>query len=682
MAIALFFFFQEPMQQQRDTQAQIKLHAAKNILHERVIRGHTALVQVAAEPQVADAMQQGDMAKLQNILIQYGNVYSFTTLLLAVDNNRIVLARRNGKIGDSVAIGEVLSRSLLLGEPVESLELINRDLLAKESDALQSLFWDLGLVQVFTAPVRFNGKVIGSLVGGILLSDDTWAGNAVYNRLGVEMAIFGGNPSEASLLHATTSLPRNLWKIGQSLPDDAKNTLSLGRSYISEENIDGVEVMTAYELLIDSRNRIVGVLGVSTANTSIYEIVLRNILKALFIAALIGLLLSLMLVWLVYRDITKPLNILIAAMHSFAAGKSTQINLQTGDQFEELGTVFNNMAHIVLQREERMRKHNEVAKILMSTLQLDELLDQTLKLVIGLTDSSIGAIYVMNAELDMLIPRVHYGMRLSSQALRVGEGFPGRAAKDKELLLVENNNNIDTSNDNMFMELGLLQGSVHFLAYVPLIFQDRCLGVIALGRNEVYREDEKQLFDYVADQIAIALENAIMHQRIHEMSICDGLTGLYNRRYLNNHIKELWQRCEREKQPLSVLLADADNFKAINDNYGHDRGDEVLIVLADVFRSCQRKGDIVARYGGEEFVCVMPDTPLEEAVKIAEQMRAKIAAHAYNWTTTSVTLSIGVSCSLDASIENQHTLLKAADKAMYAAKIQGKNQVVCFNKLT
>lgn len=678
LATALYFFFQTPMQKVLNDRIHSDLRATVQILQERSIGSHEALIQLASQKNVADALQHHDTAALKTMLMKYSNRYAYTTLLLAVDINRTVVARRNNRTGDQIDIGETLPRTLLLGEPRKSLELVSRDLLARDNKELQALFWDLGLVQVFTAPVTTpQGKVLGALVGGILLSDETWVSNTVYNRIGVEMAIFAGNPSESTLLHATSSLPRNIWKIGQLLPIEAERVLSLGHTFTGLVTVDGNKITAAYEPLMDSRNRIIGAIGVSSSDDNISSIIQYNILRGMLVAALLGLIIALIIVWFVYRDITRPLNILTDSMQRFGHGEAdVNIDLQTGDQFEDLGTAFNDMAEEINQREERMRKHNEVAKLLMSTLQLDELLDQTLRLIVEISDSAVGSIHVMNTTLNQLIPRAYYGIRMSGDSLQFGEGFPGRAAKDQKMILVES----PDSQGHMDMELGLGEGKVTHLAYIPLVFQDRCLGVISLGRNKCYHEDETLLFDYVADQISIALENALMHKRIHELSICDGLTGLYNRRHLSDQMKQLWLKCQREKMPFSVLLADADNFKSVNDNYGHDRGDEVLVAIANIFQDCRREQDLVARYGGEEFVYLMPDTTHAEAMEVAVSIENNIRSHQYEWKDGPVTLSIGLAtATMKHKFPNGDALLQAADKAMYQAKSQGKDRVVSYD---
>ncbi|TWF56615.1 PleD family two-component system response regulator [Neorhizobium alkalisoli] len=169
-----------------------------------------------------------------------------------------------------------------------------------------------------------------------------------------------------------------------------------------------------------------------------------------------------------------------------------------------------------------------------------------------------------------------------------------------------------------------------------------------------------------------------MRQTI-ELAVTDGLTGLSNRRYLDNHLKVLFNRAAARGRPLSVCITDIDRFKAVNDTYGHDAGDEVLKEFAMRIRSTVRGADLACRFGGEEFVVVMPDTDAEQAAAIAERLRDIIERTPFLIKSTgaklSITASLGIACNL-AGAETPEQLLKQADRALYEAKNSGRNKVV------
>ncbi|RXT29316.1 PleD family two-component system response regulator [Rhizobium leguminosarum] len=164
-----------------------------------------------------------------------------------------------------------------------------------------------------------------------------------------------------------------------------------------------------------------------------------------------------------------------------------------------------------------------------------------------------------------------------------------------------------------------------------------------------------------------------------ELAVTDPLTGLYNRRYLDNHLNVLFNRSMARGRPLSVLITDIDRFKHVNDTYGHDGGDEVLREFSNRVRSTIRGADLACRYGGEEFVVVMPDTSPEIAAAVAERLRAAIenapfmlkhAGEALN-----VTASFGIASRIT-SVLTPDQLMKQADLALYEAKNTGRNRVV------
>ncbi|MCW0979659.1 PleD family two-component system response regulator [Agrobacterium sp. BT-220-3] len=168
-------------------------------------------------------------------------------------------------------------------------------------------------------------------------------------------------------------------------------------------------------------------------------------------------------------------------------------------------------------------------------------------------------------------------------------------------------------------------------------------------------------------------------QHTMELAIVDGLTGLNNRRYLDSHLKILFDRAAVRGRPISICMTDIDRFKLVNDTYGHDVGDEVLREFSARIRSTVRGADLACRYGGEEFVVVMPDTPMELAASVAERLRAIVEDKPFYVRSIdrelSITASLGIATSKGA-FGTPDELLKQADRALYEAKGAGRNRVV------
>lgn len=166
---------------------------------------------------------------------------------------------------------------------------------------------------------------------------------------------------------------------------------------------------------------------------------------------------------------------------------------------------------------------------------------------------------------------------------------------------------------------------------------------------------------------------------LEELSMLDGLTGIPNRRRFDSLLEMQWKQGVREGRPLSLIMVDVDNFKAYNDRYGHQAGDDCLKRVAKILATFLRRPmDFVARYGGEEFVCLLPFTAYEGAVLISEKMRAGVEAnqipHAGSDTGPVVTISLGAATMIPAKDSSPETLVEAADKKLYEAKKNGKNQ--------
>lgn len=168
------------------------------------------------------------------------------------------------------------------------------------------------------------------------------------------------------------------------------------------------------------------------------------------------------------------------------------------------------------------------------------------------------------------------------------------------------------------------------------------------------------------------------NRELQRISCQDGLTGIFNRRHFDNYIEQEWARAVREGSNISLVLADIDYFKAYNDHYGHQAGDECLKVVARVFReSLQRPADFAARYGGEEFVVILPKTGVDGAVVMAESMRSRVdrlnLRHDFSRTTDHVTISLGVATVRPNPKIRPQELIGLADKALYEAKQKGRN---------
>jgi diguanylate cyclase (GGDEF)-like protein len=165
--------------------------------------------------------------------------------------------------------------------------------------------------------------------------------------------------------------------------------------------------------------------------------------------------------------------------------------------------------------------------------------------------------------------------------------------------------------------------------------------------------------------------------KIRELMLTDPLTGIANRRYLDQRLEHEVQRNHRYGDFFSIIMTDLDHFKQINDKYGHNTGDAVLVQFAKILNDNVRASDFVARFGGEEFVILLPDTDKKGAVELAERIRQDIAEQAFQDVQQSVTASFGVTTVVHA--QNGVAVLKKVDEALYSSKAQGRNRVTFYD---
>jgi len=178
------------------------------------------------------------------------------------------------------------------------------------------------------------------------------------------------------------------------------------------------------------------------------------------------------------------------------------------------------------------------------------------------------------------------------------------------------------------------------------------------------------------------IEIGVLQSQLREQAIRDALTNLFNRRYLEETLERELARAAREVYPLCIVMMDIDHFKNVNDTYGHEAGDLVLKTLAETVTSQSRQGDFVCRFGGEEFVLVMPNITIDIAKERVSSLHKSISSLyiPFGRFNLNITMSMGISW-YPKHGETKETLLRAADRALYAAKNTGRNQVAVYREL-
>lgn len=325
---------------------------------------------------------------------------------------------------------------------------------------------------------------------------------------------------------------------------------------------------------------------------------------------------------------------------------------------------------------------NRLAEKLQSCHGLDETFPVVAEILSSLFPQASGCLYIAQAigVGDKFTPVTHWG------------GAPASGVElAKEDCLAFSNFRIQSTR-------GAGQGGCcrhidpatnHFSLCMPLFGQQDIIGLVHLAfapsdsavsdlDKERQAENLKRLATTVTDQLTMAMANIKLRDRLQNLSVRDGLTGLFNRRYMEETLSREFMLAERAKNPVGVIILDVDHFKKFNDTYGHDAGDVVLVELGKLLASNVRKGDVVCRYGGEEFVVVLPGPPTEAAFQRAEILRAKVESELqidYQGQTLKLTISLGAAF-YPAHGGTPDQVLKAADTALYCAKEAGRNRTM------
>ena len=293
-----------------------------------------------------------------------------------------------------------------------------------------------------------------------------------------------------------------------------------------------------------------------------------------------------------------------------------------------------------------------------------------------------ASLWVFDEGANEIVLRAAAGLPSEVEAdTRTGlaEGISGRVLETGQPLVVEN---IDES------ELAPASAERNyrtksFISY-PVTIGDRKIGLLNVtdkSSGGTFNEVDLSLLEIIGPQIAVALERAEWQERATQfqlMSITDPLTGLLNRRYLEERLTEELNRSTRYSYSMSCLMIDIDDFKNYNDRNGHQAGDVALKITAHSLKAALRSADIACRYGGEEFCILLPQTSVTEAGVIAERMRQKVTETDYPYGKSqpmgTVSISIGIS-TFARHIDTAESVIAAADRALYNAKRQGKNRI-------
>jgi len=321
----------------------------------------------------------------------------------------------------------------------------------------------------------------------------------------------------------------------------------------------------------------------------------------------------------------------------------------------------------------------EVAKAVVSTLDLDTVLQAILTSAMGFAGTPAGSVALYYDAKRELSLHAHSGLtadfvKNERWAVTPG-GLTEQVLAAGEIFFIE-----DTAQTPFFNNPVALKEGIRSLVCVPLVFQNRIMGILYLDDfvPRSFDRDRLNLLSILASFAAMAIHNATLHKRTKLLAITDALTGLHNHRYFKQYFKQEMGRAKRYHKPFSIIMLDVDDFKSYNDSFGHATGDLLLTHLGSLILQTVRGVDVAFRYGGEEFIVILPETPLDRAILAAERLREGVqkgtAKELVGNATRGITVSIGVA-SYPENADKMDELFHIVDSLLYRAKRCGKNKV-------
>lgn len=663
MAIAFFLassFAEEKIEAMMKVRAEHRFRVASNILRQKVDEIRLKAGIIAQHRNVRGAVESEDVIELIDLL--------------------------NGNLKDlglnSIAAGIEIyraDRTLLAGEPRHPELMANAEMVAETLSGMLSdrLFFKADrLFAAAGVPVYAQGS--SQPVAALILSAtiDEVMVDQIKSTADAEIVIFAESAAGLRLLASTiVENNRRTFPVIAAMNEEIPDVSSGGRRYLVRSGRYDIDNGSFYLAVAIEKSELLEILK------SLRDVFVRTGAGALLLAMLVALALA--------RLVTLPVKLLVEEAQKFGAGNledSPPITSQV-PELQFLGETFAGMKKQIRARVAEIESAREALDQKVFDLSLRNLINQAiinksedsilkdlLEIVADTMRTRRSSMLLLDQGTNELALKVAVGRNESGFApepvrFAAGEGLAGYAARNGQAVFS------NRPEEDPRFKPG--KTPIKNLVCVPLFDEGRVVGVINVAdRDEDFSDEDADLLQGVADQIAIALQKA----RLYELAITDGLTGLFIHRYFQMRLESEIARAGRGRETLALIMFDIDHFKKFNDTYGHQCGDRVIRLVADRVRKNIRDGiDIACRYGGEEFTVIMPETGREGVLTFAERLRHSVeqAEIEHEGQLLRVTISLGCALYPD-DAATREALICNADSALYRSKKNGRNCVSCY----
>ena len=654
----------------------LKLKGAWKIYYSRMEQMKLGMLQAANQGSIKAAIESKDSEVLSGLLSEFKTARPYVDIWAVVDRHgRVIASTSKGMAGQRLEINGLVAKAIQTSEPISSTEEVGVDAVSSFDSGLSPRLNDtMALLQVVVTPVASkNGRTSsGAFVTGILLNRNSWLTNSIYDTFQVSSAIVDIGTHD-SVAVASWGGAKDVFGPAASVPEDVAANIKNGDRFVGASVSRGVEAYFASEPIMNSEGGVIGAITIGIPDAEVKRHI-NETETGILILACIGALLGMGFAYFVYIDTTRPINAVANAMKGMADGDlDSRLDLRTKDDFEAIGSGFNAMVESIKVREQRLENINEISKVLLMAKNPEGLVRAAVERLSSLTKAEVSVAYLYDETTGVIREIAGFGKVEGLGNIGRGTEAALKCVHEKKALIKHGENAVK---GNCTAPVGCKADT-----WFPLLSKGDPIGVVMLGGIDLPNSAETDHLASIIAQISLSLDNATTHKEMERLSVTDHLTSLYNRRHFFDSMGKDFELSKRYSTPLAVIMVDIDNFKTVNDTYGHQQGDIVLSELSALLRAHTRSTDLWARYGGEEFIGYITHTGAKGVKILAEKLRRAVENHRFTGMNgKKITASMGVAyCPYDI-VNDTEELIKISDERLYLAKKSGKNRVVFINE--